>query len=280
MTFEIIPAHHVVFAEQADIFTRAFAGYVAGSFAMDAETLARFVFHQGIDICHSRFLRTAQGLVGFGYINRTGNVSRLAAMGVVPEARREGSARQLLLHLLEETRARGDQAMILEVIEQNPAAHELYRREGFREIARLLSWRRKPAPVPDSPETLEEISLTTASQLPATLEFPGLPWQISRHAVAKVASGRAFRTRNALVVIGDPEIEFVRVHALSTLSSDATDWPAMRAALAAILRRYPDREFFAPALFPSIFGEKIFQPLGFAGDPLTQALMRYDLEKP
>jgi GNAT superfamily N-acetyltransferase len=280
MSFEIIPAHDVPFAQQADLFTQAFAGYVGGSFDLNAEALARFVFHQGIDICHSRFLRTAQGLVGFAYINRTGNISRLAGMGVVPAARREGSARQLLLHLLEESRTRGDQAMVLEVIEQNPAAHQLYRREGFREIARLLSWRRKPAAIPDSADEPEEISLTIASQMPSANEFPELPWQISRHAIAKVAGGRAFRTGNAIAVIGDPKGNPVRVHALSSCSSETPNWMAMRAALGAIVNRYPDREFFAPPVFPGLFGEKIFQPLGFAGEKLTQALMRYDLEKP
>ena len=53
MTFEIIPAHDVPLAEQAEIFTRAFAGYVGGSFAMDANALARFIFIQGADLCWS-----------------------------------------------------------------------------------------------------------------------------------------------------------------------------------------------------------------------------------
>lgn len=280
MSFEIIPAHDIPFAQQADIFTQAFAAYVAGSFAMDAEALARFIFHQGIDIFHSRFLRIDQGLVGFGYINRTGNTSRLAAMGIVPAARREGSARRLLLHLLDEAKARDDQAMMLEVIEQNPPAHELYRKEGFREMARLLSWRRKPAAIPNSPEILEEVSLTSASQMLSAIEFPTLPWQISRHALAKVTGGRAFRAGNAIAVVGDPNVDPVRIHALSSLSPEGTDWDALRAALAAILRRHPDREFFAPPVFPAIFGKKIFQPLGFARDPLTQALMRFDLKQP
>lgn len=280
MSFEIIPAHEVPFSQQADIFTQAFAGYVGGSFEMNADTLARFIFHQGIDIWQSRFLRTDQGLVGFGYINRTGNISRLAGMGVVPAGRREGHARRLLRHLLEEARARSDQAMVLEVIEQNPAAHELYRREGFREIDRLLSWRRKPSVSPNSPEILEEVSLTAATQMPSAIEFPTLPWPISRHAIAKVAGGRAFRAGGALVVIGDPRFDPVRVYALSTLSLESPAWPAMRAALGAVLQRHPDREFFAPPVFPSAFGEKIFQPLGFAGEKLTQALMRYDLKKP
>ncbi len=46
MKFEIIPDHDLPLAEQAEIFTRAFSGYVGGEFAMDASALARSIFHQ------------------------------------------------------------------------------------------------------------------------------------------------------------------------------------------------------------------------------------------
>lgn len=274
--FEIIPAHDVPLAEQAKIFSRAFAGYVGGSFEMDAAGLARFVSLQGADLCYSRFARTPEGLAGFAYVNRTANVSRIGGMGVVPEARRAGVARRLLVHLLEEAQKRGDQAMMLEVIEQNPAAHALYAQQGFRETARLLSGRRKAdPPAVESTELLEEISLIAASRIPSALEYPDLPWPISRHALAKSAARHAFRNGQALVVIGDPEVSPVRVHALSC--SDRMDWAALRATLSAVLERYPDREFFTPPVFPEQFDQEVFLPLGFAREPLSQFLMRYDL---
>lgn len=278
MTLKIIPAYEVPLAEQARVFSEAFTGYVGGSFEMDAAALARFILHQGADLFHSCFARTDAGLSGFAYINRTGNVSRVAGMGVVPTARRAGLARRLLVHILEEAQTRGDQAMMLEVIEQNPAAHRLYVQRGFRETGRLLSWRR-PANTPASESTapLEEISLISASQLPSALEYPDLPFQISRHAIAKSAAACAFRSGDALIVMGDPEVSPVRLHALSC--SNKMDWPALRATLRAVLQRYADREFFAPAVFPEQFGEEVFHPLGFARDPLGQFLMRYDLPR-
>lgn len=277
MTFEMIPAHDVPLAEQANVFSRAFAGYVGGSFEMDAAALARFILHQGADLSYSYFARTVEGLTGFAYINRTGNISRVAGMGVVPAARRAGLARRLLAYLLEEAQTRGDQAMMLEVIEQNPAAHRLYVQQGFRQTGHLLSWRRMAkAPAIESTEPLEEISLIRASQIPCALEYPDLPWPISRHAIAKSAAACAFRSGPALIVMGDPDVTPVRVHALSC--SDKMDWAALRKTLSALLQRYPDREFFAPAVFPEQFGDEVFQPLGFARDPLSQFLMRYDLQ--
>ena len=82
------------------------------------------------------------------------------------------------------------------------------------------------------------------------LEYPDLPWQISRHAAAKLTIGRAFRTENAVVVIGDPETTPIRMHALLSTISDRMDWKAVRQAILALLNRYPDREFFTPAVFP------------------------------
>ena len=283
MPLEIVPAHDVPLAEQARIFTDAFTGYVAGSFAMDAAAMARLICAQGADLCYSRFARNADGLCGFGYITRAGHIARLAGMGVVAPARRKGVARELLLHLIEEARERGDRMMVLEVIEQNPAACCLYRSENFRELSRLVGWRRAAGvSLPDPPAQvapiLEEIAPLTASQLPSSLEFPELPWQVSRHAVAKLARGRAYSSSGNVIVIDDPGGSGpIRISALSSCAPDRVDWPALRATFLAVLRRHSDREFFAPAIFPEEFGDEIFAPLGFQREPLRQFLMRRDL---
>lgn len=282
VNFEIIPAHDLPLAAQAATFTDAFDGYVGGSFAMDAAGLGRFLCLQGADLCYSRFARNAAGLCGFGYITRIGEIARLAGMGVVASARRAGVAQGLLLHLLEEARARRDRRMVLEVIEQNPAACALYRREGFREMGRLCGWRR---PVPEgepaasgTPGALREISVATASQLPAAQEFPELPWAICRHAIARMVAGRAYFSGRAVVVIGDPVNEGpIRVHALASVAPNEPDWAAMREAFSGVLGLHRGREFFAPPVIPEEFGTKLFAPLGFLEEPLSQFLMQRDL---
>lgn len=117
MTFEILPAHKIPLAEQVEIVNRAFRGYLAGWAEMDDAALARFISVQGADPCYSCFVAVGGKLAGFGYISRTGNVSRLSGMGTVPEARRTGAASWLLAQLLKEARGRDDEAMILEVFE-------------------------------------------------------------------------------------------------------------------------------------------------------------------
>ena len=280
MHFEIVPAHDVSLAEQAIVANKAFAGYVGGWADLDASTLARFLTSQGADLLYSRFVRADAALVGFGYITRTADMARLSGMGVIPEARGTGAARRLLEHLLGEAETRGDEAMMLEVIEQNPRAHALYSRYGFRELGRLCGWRRRPdADAPeDSVVRGDEITPLEALRIPAASDYPELPWQISRHAIAKVPVTRAFRTETVCIIIGDPEATPVRIHACIAVDPPhAQVWQELRGVLAGIIARFPNREFFAPAIFPEEHGRLLFQPLGFKPEPISQFLMRRDL---
>lgn len=142
MEFEVIPAAEVSLAEQARLANEAFAGYVGGWADLDATTLARFLCLQGADLFYSRLVRNPAGLVGFGYINRTGNILRLGGMAIVPAARGTSAAARLLEQLFADANANGDATMTLEVIEQNPRAIALYRRHGFQQITRLQGWRK------------------------------------------------------------------------------------------------------------------------------------------
>ena len=280
MQFEIVPAHELALQEQAEVANRAFAGYIGGWTDLDAGTLARFLTLQGSDLFYSRFVRSPAGLIGFGYVNRTANVLRLSGMGIVPEARGTGAARALVDKLLEEGEERGDEAMMLEVIEQNPRAHAVYRRHGFREIGRLAGWRRSAeAGAAQHAAVLdEEIPTLQALRMPAAIDYPELPWQISRHAVAKALVTRAFRTATVCVIIGDAEATPVRIHACISIDPPhALVWRELRSVLAGVIARFPNREFFAPAIFPEEFGRQLFAPLGFRPEPISQFLMRREL---
>ena len=272
MTFELIPAYDLSAAQQADIANRAFRGYLAGWAEMDAAALARFLSAQGADLCHSRFAARNGKPVAFGYINRTGEVCRLSGMATVPEARRTGAAAWLLNRLLDEARQRRDRLMTLEVFEQNPGAVELYQKNGFRTVTRLLSWR-KPATMGNSRPSdrrPNEIDLMSASQWPSAREYPEIPWQISRNAVAKLPVARAFNVDGACVVLGDTSAAPIRLHACFAPSQD---WPLLREALSAVMNLFPTSEFFAPALFPEDFSVNVLEPLAFKREPLNQFYM-------
>jgi hypothetical protein len=75
-------------------------------------------------------------------------------------------------------------------------------------------------------------------------------------------------------VISNTAVQHIRVHAFLVAEQD---WNVLRNILAAVIQQFPNREFFAPAIFPEEFGLEIFPPLGFVRDPLNQLLMRREL---
>lgn len=279
MQFEIVRAYDVSFAEQARVFNEAFAGYLAGWSDMDAAGFARAAMLQGADFLFSGYVRSGGELVCLGHINRIADIARLAGMGTVPSARRTGAAKYLLLHLLAEAKARGDKAMVLEVFEQNVPAVELYRRHGFRELCRLVAWRHANASDEQQPgaEEISEVSVLEAADGSSSVDYPEIPWQISRRAVVKLVSARAFRSGDVFVVIADPTTTPIQIRGLFSNTVDGTDWALLRRTLAAVMRMFPGKEFFAPAIFPEQYGNEIFGPLGFVREPLNQFLMRLDL---
>lgn len=275
MEFEIVAAHELSFADQATVFNDAFSGYVGGSFELDAGRLAGFIAIQGIDLCYSRFARDGAGqIASFGYINRTANVSRLAGMGTIAAARRSGAAAFLLRYLTDEARKRGDAAMVLEVIEQNPAAVALYQAHGFCSLGRLYGWRTANENPSGDENALQEISLFDALKLPGNVDYPELPWAICRHAIVKPPLTRVFAIQNVAIVVGDPAATPIRIYAYL---GPEQDWQAACIVTAAVLTRFRGREFFAPPVFPETFGEQIFAPLKFGRESLNQFLMRKDL---
>ena len=187
MDFEIVSAAELSLDEQARIANEAFAGYVGGWTEMDVPAVARFLMLHGADLFYSRFVRVNGRLAGFGYINRTANILRLGGMALIPEARGTGAAAYLLRALFDDAKDNGDEAMVLEVIEQNPRAIAFYRRHGFREITRLIGGRLKVDARRDDHESLPEVSrmpVIDALSAPGFREYPEVSWSISRQAIA------------------------------------------------------------------------------------------------
>lgn len=276
MSFILIPASELPLAEQAVVANRAFANYVAGWHDLDAAGLARFLSLQGADLHYSRFVADDAGRpLGFGYINRAGNYPRLAGMALIPQARGTGAAAFLLEKLCAEAKQRRETAMLLEVIVQNPRAHAFYRRQGFREIGRLSGWRcRENDLAPGSGQSLEEISVNQAIDIPTAESYPAIPWQITAAAISRVVGARAWRLGDVAVVISNPSNPPIRVH---SFHSPAADRAAQRAVLQATMARWRGREFWLPAVFPDEMGEQIFAPLGFQREKMSQFYMRREL---
>jgi hypothetical protein len=196
-------------------------------------------------------------------------------MALIPAARGTGAAGHLLETLCTEAQANGDSAMLLEVIEQNPRAHALYQRHGFRDVTRLAGWRWAAAARVETSAGLElrELPVLEALRQPSAREYPEIPWQISRHAIVKVPRVRAFRVGEVCVFISDRDARATRIYGFIAPSADVEP---LRRALCALQVEFSEAEFFAPPIWPEQLGIELFEPLGFNRESLSQFLMRRD----
>lgn len=87
---------------------------------------------------HGRYLvavDAVDAVIGYAGVRVGGTQSDVQTIAVVPERRREGIGRALLVELLAEARRRGATEAFLEVRADNPGARRLYEAHGFAEAA-------------------------------------------------------------------------------------------------------------------------------------------------
>ncbi len=88
-------------------------------------------------------------IVAYGVLMLAPGEAQLLNLSVVPDARRDGLGRELLLQFLADARRLGAEQVFLEVRESNKAAIALYEGAGFRFVARRPSY--YPAASTDAP---------------------------------------------------------------------------------------------------------------------------------
>jgi ribosomal protein S18 acetylase RimI-like enzyme len=127
----------------AEVLARGFEDYFV-RIPSTAGILLNMARADSVDLASSCVFVRDGAAVGAALIARRGWTTRLAGMAIIPEARRTGVGRAAVVYLLAEGKARSDRTMVLEVIEQNTAAVELYRACGFKEIRRLVGFAGPP----------------------------------------------------------------------------------------------------------------------------------------
>ncbi|WP_133273084.1 GNAT family N-acetyltransferase [Hymenobacter radiodurans] len=136
-----------------DAMNRSFEEYMVPMVFTPASFERRFR-GEHLDAEASKLWFQGEELVGVVFIARRGWTSRVAAMGLVREARGKHYGRQMLQAAIEEATARGDRSMLLEVFAANEPARRLYERLGFRNERELFSFRYVPNP--KSPQRIAE----------------------------------------------------------------------------------------------------------------------------
>ena len=262
-------------AETAVLLNDGFADYMV-SIPFELATLMYMVAHDGLDVGASRVMKQKGSGVGVALMARRGWSSRLAAMALIPEARGQGLGRRFMMQLLQEARDRGEQWMVLEVIEQNERAVVLYKKCGFEVQRRLVSYGITPATVGDE-VPLTEVDIRRVAQVVMAHGLPDLPWQLSGETLAlQGPPSRAYGLDDAYVVISDPERPTIGLRMLVAVPSGDEDG-RMKRLLQAVMARYPGKTWRVPALFPEELAP-LFDDLGFAPGEITQLQMALRLE--
>ncbi|MBI5424175.1 MAG: GNAT family N-acetyltransferase [Opitutae bacterium] len=253
----------------AQVLARGFSDYFVSIPATPAMLLA-MVRGDSVDLTASRVAVRDGQPVGAALIARRGWTSRLAGMAIVPEARRTGVGRALMDQLLTEARARSERAMVLEVIEQNAPAVQLYEVCGFQKIRRLTGHAGRPAASAEAGDSaLEEIDPRTLAALVAEHGLPDLPWQISAETIAQATPpALAFRLGPSALLISSPAADTIGIRAIVTERTHRGRGHSL-ALLRAVIAEFPGKEWRASAIFPEEMGET-FTAAGLARTPLSQ----------
>ena len=261
----------------AALLTRGFADYFV-PISLTGPGLLGMARKDSLDLGESRVILDGDEPIGVALIARRGWTSRLAAMAIVLEARSRGVGEACVRHLLAEARARGERAMVLEVIEQNERAAKLYERCGFRVVRRLVGYEGTPA-LEGTPAAMVECDVRDVARALMAHGPDDLPWQLSAETLAQAAPpSLGFRSETSFVAISDPTAARMTVWALVTLP-EARRRGMASALLRAIIARYPGREWRIIAIWPEALGG-LFETLGLQRAKLSQWQMEAPLTVP
>src|SRR5688500_10723227 len=165
--------------------------------------------------------------------------------------------------------------MVLEVIEQNTAAVELYRGCGFQTVRRLIGFAGRAASGPAVLGNLIEVDLREVAAAVTRSGPPDLPWQLSGETLAQLTPPAvAYRLNGAWIALTDPAQSVVTIRGLIAEPAIGDGTPPCRdreaALLHAVMAKYPGKdEWRFSAVWPEELASMI-APAGLPRTPLTQ----------
>ena len=273
-TFSFKSALSFSIPEIAALFTRGFEGYFVPVQMTDAG-LQTMIRRDGVDLAESRVLFKDDQPIGVALIARRGWTSRLAAMGIVTEARNGGVGTWAMKQLIEEARVRDEKEMLLEVIEQNTAGVKLYQKVGFKTVRRLVGYKLENPQV-KSKGKIEEVDIRELAKLISAHGLRDLPWQLSGETIAQhTPPSRAYRLDDAYCLISNPEAEQVVISSV-LVKAGSRGAGLSPVLMRAVFSRFPNKTWRVPVIFPEEMSP-IFEEVGMKLEELSQLQMALKL---
>jgi ribosomal protein S18 acetylase RimI-like enzyme len=271
------PVAELTSAQCAAAMEHCFEGYVVPIRAT-AESWERRFRAEHLDPFASRVYEHQGRPAAVLFITRRGWTSRVGGMAVAKGLRGAGLGRRVMGDAIAGARARGDHALLLEVIEQNTPAVALYASLGFARVRRLVGWRcENPAPG-DAADALREIDPLEVSRVVQREGDADLPWQLAPETLAAAAApARAFTLDgHAYALVGNAQAEALSLSALVVPRAERRRGWGTR-MLRAISTAFPYRTFSVTSILPEETAPEFFVRAGWERHPITQFEMRLDL---
>ena len=249
------------------------------TFTLDAAAFERRFRPEGLDTVSSVLLKSGDNFAAICLVARQGWTSRVAAMAIAPEYRRKGVGQYLMNKVIDDARARGDQRLLLEVIEQNPPAIALYESVGMTKTRRLVGYRREPSEGVAS--ELERIDPSVVIRNQAVECSEDLPWDFKPETLTlKLGFLKGFRLNDeAFALLSDPPGERVIIWTLFTRKG-ARRSGLGRQLIEAVAALYPTRAIVTSVALPDDHELEFLSATGFTEIPISQFEMAIDLNSP
>jgi ribosomal protein S18 acetylase RimI-like enzyme len=272
------PLAEVTAAHAAAAMQHCFEGYIV-PIRTTPESWERRFRSEHLDPFASRVYEREGSAVAVLFVCRRGWTSRVGGMAVAVDARGRGLGRRVMRDAIDHARARGDRALLLEVIEQNTPAVQLYKSLGFRVARRLVGYRWEPAPLDgpaDAPREIDPLELARVVQREGE---PGLPWMLAAETVsAATAPARAFALEDrAYALIANPDAETLSLSALVVPRAHRRQGHGMR-MLRALAAAFPGKPMQAVAIVPDDLAPEFFGRAGWERQGISQFEMRLELD--
>jgi GNAT superfamily N-acetyltransferase len=271
------PAIDFDYAYLADAFNRSFEGYVV-KFQFDACALEQRARPETWDLASSFVSFRGGEISGVLFTSRRGKRCRVAAMGVTTPARGQGVGRSMMRHCIAEARQRGDTDLLLEVIESNAPARQLYESMGLVSQRRLVGFECANPPAGPATRDLSEIDSGEFAAIARTEYEPQLPWQICPETLANLTlPNRAFTLDGrAFALLGDPTAARVGIRGFM-VRRDARRQGVGSDLLRALFARFPGKTWAVSPIVPEGLADGFLRANGFVENPLAQREMSMPL---
>lgn len=257
-------------------FTEGFAGYMV-PVNVTAEALRQRILREDVDSAISEVFFDGGRPAGILLIARRGDFSRISALGIGPTLRGKGLGRHVMREAIDAARKRGEKRLLLEVIDSNTRAADLYRSLGFETLRRLVGFERAPSqPTPETAPA-EACDLEAVVGMLSAFSDPALTWQADPRCFRNAEPTlKGFCIEGKAAVLVDDSRPDVRINGLAVN-------PAFRRRgygrklVEGLTATYPGRKLFFIEIVPEGLLDPFLSRLGWQTSSLTQSEMALHL---